>query len=263
MMKKITAFLSKPIVIGLLFVMAVGLLLGTGVSGTRAALTYYSPTYQSRLQLSRIGVSLLENGEVVSYRDYDANGKWDQTNNNDQNDGKLLESLLEENETFVIGKRYPEVLTVRNSGDINEFVRVVVTRYWMDENGKKITTVSPALIDLRIINEDVWLHDTEASSAEREVYYYRDLLRTDANNRDTKPLTDSFKVDAKLQAHKSVKEEVVDGKKKTTITYTYDKLRFCIEANVDAVQEHNAQDAIHSSWGKRVQVQGDQLSLGA
>ena len=45
-MKKITTFLSKPIVIGLLFVMAVGLLLGTGVSGTRAALTYYSPTYQ-------------------------------------------------------------------------------------------------------------------------------------------------------------------------------------------------------------------------
>ena len=63
MMKKITAFLSKPIVIGLLFVMAVGLLLGTGVSGTRAALTYYSPTYQSRLQLSRIGVSLLETGK--------------------------------------------------------------------------------------------------------------------------------------------------------------------------------------------------------
>ncbi len=262
-MKKIREFLSRPVVIGLLLVMAVGLLLGTGVSGTRAALTYFSPRHQTRLQLSRIGVSLLENGEVVSFRDYDQNGNWKQTNNTDNNAGPLLENLLGRDEKFVIGKRYPETIAVRNSGEISEFVRIVVTRYWVDENGQKITTVSPALIDLRFVNEDVWLHDAEASSAEREVYYYRDLLRTGANNRDTKPLTDSFKVDAKLQAHKSVKEEVVDGKKKTTITYTYDKLRFCIEANVDAVQEHNAQDAIHSSWGKRVQVQGDQLSLGA
>ena len=48
-MKKIKHFLAKPIVTVLLLVMAVGLLLGSGVQGTRAALNYYSDTYQSRL----------------------------------------------------------------------------------------------------------------------------------------------------------------------------------------------------------------------
>lgn len=257
-MKKITEFLSRPVVIGLLLVMAIGLLLGTGISGTQAALTYFSPRHQTRLQLSKIGVSLIENDEVVSYRDYDQNGNWDQTNNSDNNEGILLKNLLSSNEQFVIGKRYPEVLSVRNSGEINEFVRVAVTRYWTDENGKKITTVSPDLIDINFINQNVWLHDQKSSTSEREVFYYGNLLEA---GQETVPLTDSFKVDAKLQEHKSVKEEVIDGQKKTTITYTYDKLRFCLEASVDAVQEHNAQDAIESSWGRRVQVAGSTLSL--
>lgn len=257
-MKKIREFLSRPVVIGLLLVMAVGLLLGTGVSGTRAALTYFSPRHQTRLQLSRIGVSLLENGEVVSFRDYDQNGNWEQTNNNDNNAGPLLENLLGRDEKFVIGKRYPETIAVRNSGEISEFVRVVVTRYWVDENGQKITTVSPNLIDIRFINENVWLRDKASSTPEREVYYYRDLLEP---GQTSEPLTDSFKVDAKLQEHKTVKEEVVDGNKKTTITYTYDKMQFCLEASVDAVQEHNAQDAIESSWGKQILVTGNTLSL--
>ncbi|EOS60508.1 hypothetical protein C815_01370 [Firmicutes bacterium M10-2] len=257
-MKKITEFLSRPVVIGLLLVMAIGLLLGTGITGTQAALTYFSPRHQARIQLSKIGVSLIENDKVVSHRDYDQNGNWNQTNNNDKNEGILLEDLLPSNEQFVIGKRYPEVLSVRNSGEIHEFVRVIITRYWTDENGKKITTVSPDLIDINFINQNVWLHDEDSSTPEREVFYYRELLEA---GQETAPLTDSFKIDTKLQEHKSVKEEVIDGQKKTTITYTYDNLQFCVEASVDAVQEHNAQDAIESSWGRQVQVVDNTLSL--
>ena len=54
-MKKIKTFLSRPVVIGLLFVMAIGLLLSSGVSGTRAALTYFSDTYQTQMQVNKIG----------------------------------------------------------------------------------------------------------------------------------------------------------------------------------------------------------------
>ena len=45
----------------------------------------------------------------------------------------------------------------------------------------------------------------------------------------------------------------------TTITtiYEYDGARFCVEAKVDAVQEHNAQDAIWSAWGRRVNIAED------
>ena len=49
----------------------------------------------------------------------------------------------------------------------------------------------------------------------------------------------------------------------TTIltTYDYDGVKFQIEVEVDAVQEHNAEDAIWSAWGKRVTFQDGILSL--
>ena len=49
----------------------------------------------------------------------------------------------------------------------------------------------------------------------------------------------------------------------TTITtaYDYDGLQFCVEASVDAVQEHNAEDAILSAWGRKVSISNGSLSL--
>ena len=44
-------------------------------------------------------------------------------------------------------------------------------------------------------------------------------------------------------------------------SYDYDGAQFCIEAKVDAVQEHNAEDAVWSAWGKRVTVDNGTLSL--
>ena len=49
----------------------------------------------------------------------------------------------------------------------------------------------------------------------------------------------------------------------TTIrtSYEYNGAQFCVEAKVDAVQEHNAQDAVWSAWGRRVTVNDGILSL--
>ena len=46
-----------------------------------------------------------------------------------------------------------------------------------------------------------------------------------------------------------------------TTTFDYDGVKFCVEARVDAVQDHNAEDAIWSAWGRRVQVKDGILSL--
>ena len=51
------------------------LLIGSTVGSARAALTYYSENYGAQVTVSNIGVSLLENGETVSRRDYDQNGQ--------------------------------------------------------------------------------------------------------------------------------------------------------------------------------------------
>ena len=48
---------------------------------------------------------------------------------------------------------------------------------------------------------------------------------------------------------------------KTITTFDYDGAQFCVEAVVDAVQEHNAADAIWSAWGRRVTVSDGMLSL--
>ena len=55
----------------LLFALAGVMLLGSTIGSTRAALTYYSENYTAQITVSQIGVSLLENGQVVSSRDYD------------------------------------------------------------------------------------------------------------------------------------------------------------------------------------------------
>ena len=42
-----------------------------------------------------------------------------------------------------------------------------------------------------------------------------------------------------------------------TTTYEYDGAQFVLEATVDAVQTHNAKDAIKSAWGVDVNISDD------
>ena len=42
-----------------------------------------------------------------------------------------------------------------------------------------------------------------------------------------------------------------------TTSYAYDGYRFCLEAEVDAVQTHNAEDAVKSAWGVDVNIAQD------
>ena len=39
-----------------------------------------------------------------------------------------------------------------------------------------------------------------------------------------------------------------------SLDYDFDRVRFVLEAEVDAVQTHNAQDAIKSAWGVDVTI---------
>lgn len=54
---------------------SVVLLAGSTVGSARAALTYYSENYGAQVEVSNIGVSLVENDKVISKRDYASNGK--------------------------------------------------------------------------------------------------------------------------------------------------------------------------------------------
>lgn len=255
MMKKWKQFLSRPVVICLLFVMALGLLISSGVSGTQAALTYFSETYQSQMEVSQIGVSLFENGKLVGKRDYEGNASWNEES----------QPLLADLGTFKIGQTYDEVLTVENSGSINEYVRVTILKYWTDKEGNKIQyhddqksdRLTPEWIELHF-TENGWVEDKSAATLERSVYYYTSVLTPDSL---TTPLIDTFRISPEV-ASKVNREVSTEGNTTTTkTTYAYNELKFHVEAKVDAVQDHNAQEAIKSSWGKHVNVQDGMLSL--
>ena len=240
---------GKKVTWGLL-ALAVILLLGSTLGSTRAALTYYSENYVAEITVSQIGVTLLENDDKVSSRDYNDN-EWNESSNREGAgavSGVLLENMLKEGEKLALNKEYPERLAVLNSGSIDEYVRVRVYRYWMkEENGtkRKVTTLAPSLIDLNFVNEDHWIvrpFDTEEGERECVELYYKGILPAGSM---TELFADTIRIDGSLSSAAKVE---VNGSTITT-TYQYDGVEFHVDVEVDAVQTHNARDAIRSAWG--------------
>lgn len=224
--------------------LAVLLLLGSAVGSTRAALTYYSENYTAEITVSQIGVSLLENGQIVSSRDYD-NNEWKiGTNNGSSTGGALLADMLdaENGEKLALNKKYEERLTVKNSGSIDEYVRVRVYRYWM-KDGKKVTSLSPDLIDLNLVNQGVWV-EGPAASTECVELFHKGIL---SSGEESAAFADTIRIDGKVASE--ARTEVDEAAGTVTTVYKYDGVEFHVDVEVDAVQTHNARDAIKSAWG--------------
>ena len=158
---------SFPKITVLLLAASAVLLVGSGVGSARAALTYYSENYSAQMNMQSIGVSLVENDAVVSSRDYVSDNEW-----SGSTEGTLLANMLGEDEKFTPGKRYNEAISVKNSGNIDTFVRVILTRSWQDAEGKKNTSLSPDLIELNYLTDNGWVIAEDQSTPERTVLYY-------------------------------------------------------------------------------------------
>lgn len=187
----------------------------SGTQTARAALTYFSQDYAAQVQMYDIGVTLTENGQDVSWRNYtQRDDVWNETT------GTLLQSLLPAGEQLQLGRSYPEAIAVRNTGSIDQYVRVKLYTYWTNADGSKNTELSPDWIDLHLTEGSGWVEDTSARTTNAA------------------------------------------GQTVITTTYDYDGVQFNLEAEVDAVQTHNAADAILSAWGVRVNITNDgRLSL--
>ena len=219
-----------------LFGLAAVLLLVSTIGGARAALTY-SQTYRTQINMHNIGLVLNENGEAV------ADG------------GELLSSIMEEG--LVIGKTYEEEITVGNVAEIDEYVRVIIYRYWLDGTGKRID-LSPDYIELTI--GDGWVVDTAASTPERMVLYYTAPL---ASGEATPAAITAFKVSSDVMKAVSQSSSTEDGLTTITNNYEYGEVQVGLEVEAHGVQTHNAQDAILSAWGVNVSIGSDgTLSLG-
>lgn len=236
-------FSKKPV---LLLTAAAVLLAGSTVGSARAALTYYSENYSAEVTVSSIGVSLTENGTVVAKRDYNhKNDQW-----NTVSEPLFINTL--NGEKMIPGKLYKERLGVTNSGSIDSYVRVILYKSWTDPKGNKDTSLSPKLIDLNLLTGNGWVADENASTDERTVLYYTGILPAGESTPD---FADTLKIDNSVadRVTETVSQDA-DGNKTITTVYEYDGYRFNLEAEVDAVQTHNARDAIKSAWGVEVNV---------
>ena len=233
-----------------LLIFALCLLIIGSLGAANALPQITSEYYSGGIEMYDIGVELIENDVVVSSRTYSENARyvWD------EEDGALLGSLLAEGEKFHLGQVYREELCVNNSGKIDEYVRVTIYRYWQDAKGKKITTLSPDLIDLHLVTGGDWIKDEKASSTERTVLYHASVVPA---GKKTSLFADSLCVSGDIPYKVTQTEE--NGV--ITTTYDYEGVTFQVEITVDAVQTHSAEEAIRSAWGRKVTITNDRLSL--
>ena len=224
-----------PLTTVLLFAIAIALLLFSSVGGARAALTYSTEAnaYTTQIGMMSAKLGLYENGNPVS--------------------GTLLDDFGETDGTVIPGKSYDEELYVVNGGiaadgDVDEYIRVVISIYWEDGSNKKSSDLDPSFIIPGILGGD-WIEDLDAKTDERRVLYYTKPV---APGGATTPFMDTL----------MVQEDVLytvnqTGSTSTLTDFFYDGQKLCLEVEADAVQAHHAQDAILSAWGRSVSIAGD------
>ncbi len=229
-MKKMRKFIRRPAVIISLLVIAVALLLGSSISGIRAELVLESEDYTSQVKLSSVKVALIENDEQVA------------------KDGALLADLLKraEDTKLHIGKKYDEELRVKNTGTADEYVRVTVYKYWIDEKGEKFPEIDSAYIVPGFVTGEGWTIDEDSVTEERTVLYYSEILKP--GDLST-PFMESIKVDDAITVLVDQTTSTANGVTTITTTFRYNGKSICLEVYADAVQTHSENEAKTSAWG--------------
>ena len=215
-----------------LFAAALILLSSGGVMGVKAVPAIQSQDYGTTITLDGLKVALVENGQQT------------------QKSGNLMLSELK-NSNLSPGKEYKEEIAAENTGTGDEYIRVIVRKYWT-KNGKKNTELTPDLIHLTYgkadYNTGAWTLNKDESTDERAVYYCKSKI---AAGGKTELLFDHVSVDKSIVSEKNITEKATPSGNKTIYTYEYkyDGYSINVEAEVQAVQTHNAAQAIKSVWG--------------
>lgn len=193
-----------------------------------------------------IGTSIVENGVVVANRNYGSDGKLDETS------GILFRNIVDVNGNLKIGKKYPYEISVKNSGVIDTYVRIILTKSMYNKDGEKATDLSLDVLDLHLLNSDDWIVDETVTTKDRMVMYYKKVLLA---GKTTTNLTDYIRIDDSIlwkAEEKNITEK--NGYATIMMDYTYDGINFAIDIEADAVQTHNAEEAIQSAWGRDVTI---------
>lgn len=200
---------------------------GLALYRTRAELTPMQESYVGELDVARLNVELLENGNAV--------------------DGELLADL----EIVEPGKTYEEEIKTSNTTEVNEYVRVIVQKYWLDKDGNKDGSLDPELIklsyndgyDTHAYNESNWKENKAEATKERHVYYLNESLK---GNTDSPALFTHVTIDKEIATTYTIDESQENVIK---YVYQYDGYSFVIKVEAQSVQCNHGTKAIKSVWG--------------
>ena len=217
-----------------LIVFAAGLVLvgASGVGATRAAMTYQSNAQSVDFSTASLSVDLQEMQD----------GKYETVDGND-----TLKFTDITSSEFHIGQTYNEkVRIVKTSEQYAEYVRVLIRKSWVNEDGSKNTELNPEMIELPVA--EGWVEDVSEETAEGKVYYYKKPIAAGAAVDFLQTITVNNEVMSYVTTVKSGSSE--PGIKGTiTNVYKYNGESFNVEVRVDAVQAHNAEAALLGAWG--------------
>ena len=221
------------LILSSLLVVLIGMIIVLRSGSTQAVLTE-SKGQTVEIEMSSLDVAILENGKETDtlYSDYT---------------DKALDP----------GHPYDDTISVKNTGEYDEYVRVIVKKYWLDNNKKRLD-LSPTYIHLAAA--EGWIENAKEATAEQSVWYCKNYVPV---GEESAPLFTSFYIDSEVftNAAKSVTPTTTGNV--TTVTYDYDDITFVVEIEAQAIQYSSADKAILSAWGvTNVTASGGTVTVG-
>lgn len=196
------------------------------------------------------GVSLLENGNIIAYRNYD----YSSSSKPEELEGELF-TYLGTSKTMLPGKSYQEEIAVKNSGNMDGYIRIAIHKYWLDGEDKKYIEGYKRYIELIKNNHENWILDEKASDAERTVYYYAKPL---AEGEITPNVISKIKIAEQARKEVSFNSKTEGENTIITSSRNYQRYKAYIGMTVDTVpRSSNAAAAILSAWGREVEIAED------
>ncbi len=241
---------TLPYIYFLAFIIALSLLTFTTVVGARAVLSGESEIQTTELQMHTINVAIEEK----------SSDSWKTIASGPNTTGSAYSNLA--SSSMEVGKSYGNEFRVLNDGDIDEYVRVVIYKYWTTDGKTKDFSGDESLIELSIPENSGWLLDQDNSTNEKTILFYSKILAKDESS-STFLNGLSLNGDIKKEYKLIKKTPVVEGDT-TYYSYVYDFAyngkQFKVEIEADAVQTHHAVDAIKSAWGRDVTISGGTIT---
>lgn len=176
-----------------------------------------------------INLEIIENGENIS-------------------EEQILTNITS---NFKIGQKYTEEISVMNTKGIDAYIRLVIRKYWVDENDSKDESLDPTLIEFDFVDTDSWIITDYVSSGEQRIIaYYRYPLYV---GETAEPLIESFSVNSDIQNA----YDMINNNGNITIENKYSNRSFVINVEAGGVQTHYAEKAMDQHWGINATISSD------